>query len=158
MFSGSPSPQKTPQPARLTLRRLLVWAQEPIERLKLMAILCDSVGRLRGGDIASCLNMHLRHGDPSVQAFVSRTLRRVCAPLVDMVHKVSWVEGNESGQPRERERERDRKEERKKREETACFVRPIETSTHQKPHRPTFHEIQIHTHHHKPINLLPRTN
>ena len=66
--------------ARLTLRRLLVWAQEPIERLKLMAILCDSVGRLRGGDIASCLNMHLRHGDPSVQAFVSRTLRRVCAP------------------------------------------------------------------------------
>ena len=26
------------QPARLTLRRLLVWAQEPIERLKLMAL------------------------------------------------------------------------------------------------------------------------
>lgn len=74
--------------ARLTLRRLLVWAMDPIERLRLMAILCDSVCDLRGGHLATCLNMHLAHGSPDVQAFVSRTLRRVCAPLVDMVHKV----------------------------------------------------------------------
>lgn len=74
--------------ARLTLRRLLVWAMEPIERLRLMAILCDSVCDLRGGHLATCLHMHLAHGSPDVQAFVSRTLRSVCAPLVDMVHKV----------------------------------------------------------------------
>ena len=44
---------------------------DPIERLRLMAILCDSVCDLRGGHLATCLNMHLAHGSPAVQAFVS---------------------------------------------------------------------------------------
>jgi gamma-tubulin complex component 3 len=54
-----------------------------------MAVLVDSVGvggSLRGGKLASGLHTHLKHGDPLVKALVSKTLRRVCAPLTDMVH------------------------------------------------------------------------
>ena len=52
----------------LTLRRLAVWACDPAERLHLMAVICGAVGtRLRGGALASCLDAHLRHGDPLVQ-------------------------------------------------------------------------------------------
>ena len=43
---------------------------------------------LKGGEVATAVHMYPAHGDPAVRAFVSKTLRRVCAPLVDMVHKV----------------------------------------------------------------------
>jgi gamma-tubulin complex component 3 len=62
-----------------------------------MAVLVDSAGDLRGGALASCLEGHLRHGDPMVQALVSRTLRRVCVPLVDMLHR--WVYEGELDDP-----------------------------------------------------------
>lgn len=57
----------------------------------------DGAGDLRGGALASCLEGHLRHGDPMVQALVSRTLRRVCVPLVDMLHR--WVYEGELDDP-----------------------------------------------------------
>jgi len=81
----------------LTLRRLSVWAADPLERLRLMAVLADSCEGVRGGALASCLEQHLRHGDPFVKAFVSRCLRRVCAPLVDMVHR--WAHEGELSDP-----------------------------------------------------------
>ena len=46
----------------LTLRRLMVWAQDPLERMRLMAVLTDSVGGLRGGALASAVHAHVRHG------------------------------------------------------------------------------------------------
>jgi len=52
-----------------------------------MGVLVDSCGGLRGGALASSLCAHLRHGDPLARALVSRTLRRVCGPLVDMVQR-----------------------------------------------------------------------
>ena len=36
----------------LTLRRLAVWSQDPLERLQLMAMLVESVGELRGGAVS----------------------------------------------------------------------------------------------------------
>lgn len=56
---------------------------------QLMAVLTDSCGSLRGGALASSLEAHLKHGDPLVRTLVARTLRRVCAPLVEMVER--WV-------------------------------------------------------------------
>ena len=40
----------------------MVWAQDPLERMRLMAVLTDSVGGLRGGALASAVHAHVRHG------------------------------------------------------------------------------------------------
>ncbi|CAA6664252.1 unnamed protein product [Spirodela intermedia] len=73
----------------LSLRRLAVWFAEPTVRMRLMAVLVDSCRSLRGGAMAGAIHEHAQHGDPLVQDFMGRLLRRVCSPLFEMVR--SWV-------------------------------------------------------------------
>ncbi|PIA53361.1 hypothetical protein AQUCO_00900144v1 [Aquilegia coerulea] len=73
----------------LSLRRLLVWFAEPMVLMRLMAVLVDSCKVLRGGAMAGAIHNHAQHGDPLVQEFMRRLLRRVCSPLFEMVR--SWV-------------------------------------------------------------------
>ncbi|KAI3868102.1 hypothetical protein MKX03_035318 [Papaver bracteatum] len=73
----------------LSLRRLLVWFAEPMVKMRLMAVLVDSFKALKGGAMAGAIHMHAQHGDPLVQEFMRRLLRRVCSPLFEMVR--SWV-------------------------------------------------------------------
>ncbi len=75
--------------AGLTLRRLAVWALEPIERLRLIATLVDAAGSLQGGALASCLHTYMQQGDPVARGFVEHILRRVCAPIFTMIS--DWV-------------------------------------------------------------------
>lgn len=73
----------------LSLRRLAVWLAEPMVRMRLMAVLVDSCRVLRGGAMSGAIHVHAQHGDPMVQDFMRRLLRRVCSPLFEMVR--SWV-------------------------------------------------------------------
>lgn len=73
----------------LSLRRLMVWLAEPTVRIRLMAVLVDDCKNSRGGAMAGAIHMHAQHGDPLVQDFMRRLLRRVCSPLFEMVR--SWV-------------------------------------------------------------------
>ncbi|KAM0949153.1 putative gamma-tubulin complex component protein [Dioscorea sansibarensis] len=73
----------------LSLRRLVVWLAEPMVRMRLMAVLVDGCKDLRGGAMAGAIHGHAQHGDPLVQEFMGRLLRRVCSPLFEMVR--SWV-------------------------------------------------------------------
>ncbi|XP_042490826.1 gamma-tubulin complex component 3-like [Macadamia integrifolia] len=73
----------------LSLRRLSVWFAEPMVKMRLMAVLVDSCRVLRGGAMAGAIHMHSQHGDPLVQDFMRRLLRRICSPLFEMVR--SWV-------------------------------------------------------------------
>ncbi|KAI4990234.1 hypothetical protein ZWY2020_038597 [Hordeum vulgare] len=73
----------------LSLRRLIVWLAEPAVRMRLMAVLVDGCRGLRGGGMAGAIHGHAQHGDPMVQDFMARLLRRVCSPLFEMVR--SWV-------------------------------------------------------------------
>ncbi|GFP91661.1 gamma-tubulin complex component 3 [Phtheirospermum japonicum] len=73
----------------LSLRRLSVWFSEPIVKMRLMAVLVDSCKVLKGGAMAGAIHMHAQHGDPLVNDFMKRLLRRVCSPLFEMVR--SWV-------------------------------------------------------------------
>uniref|UniRef100_A0A453KXP7 Gamma tubulin complex component protein N-terminal domain-containing protein n=1 Tax=Aegilops tauschii subsp. strangulata TaxID=200361 RepID=A0A453KXP7_AEGTS len=73
----------------LSLRRLVVWLAEPTVRMRLMAVLVDGCRGLRGGGMAGAIHGHAQHGDPMVQDFMGRLLRRVCSPLFEMVR--SWV-------------------------------------------------------------------
>ncbi|XP_051138783.1 gamma-tubulin complex component 3 [Andrographis paniculata] len=73
----------------LSLRRLSVWFSEPLVKMRLMAVLVDSCKVLKGGAMAGAIHMHAQHGDPLVNDFMKRLLRRVCSPLFEMVR--SWV-------------------------------------------------------------------
>ncbi|KAJ6824446.1 gamma-tubulin complex component 3 [Iris pallida] len=73
----------------LSLRRLSVWLAEPMVRMRLMAVLVDRCQDLRGGAMAGTIHGQAQHGDPLVQEFMGRLLRRVCSPLFEMVR--SWV-------------------------------------------------------------------
>jgi gamma-tubulin complex component 3 len=72
-----------------TLRRVYVWAQDPLERMQLMATLCESARGLRGGALATAIAAHRHHGDPVLSSFVHRILRSMCRPLTAMVE--AWV-------------------------------------------------------------------
>jgi gamma-tubulin complex component 3 len=73
----------------LSLRRLDVWLAEPTVRMRLMAVLADGCRGLKGGAMAGAIHRHAKHGDPLVQDFMGRLLKRVCSPLFEMVR--SWV-------------------------------------------------------------------
>ncbi|CAM6099365.1 unnamed protein product [Calypogeia fissa] len=73
----------------LSLRRLAVWLAEPLMRMRLMAVLVDDCKTLRGGAMAGAIHMHAQNGDPLIRSFLKRLLRRVCAPLFEMVRR--WV-------------------------------------------------------------------
>jgi len=73
----------------LTLRRLSVWVEEPLQRLRLIATLCDSLAYVRGGALASVLFAHSQQGDPLARGLVHRILGRVCVPLFEMLRR--WL-------------------------------------------------------------------
>ena len=73
----------------LTLLRLRMWMQEPLERLYLMARLVDNAGPLKGGALASRLHGHTQNGDSAIRELVKRVLGTVCNPIYDMLGR--WV-------------------------------------------------------------------
>ncbi|XP_060201299.1 gamma-tubulin complex component 3 [Lycium barbarum] len=73
----------------MSLRRLSVWFAEPLVKMRLMAVLVDNCKSLKGGAMAGAIHMHAQHGDPLVNDFMKRLLRRVCSPLFEMVRR--WV-------------------------------------------------------------------
>lgn len=83
--------------AGLTLRRLLVWIQEPLQRLKLLAMLADAVQGLKGGELISSLVRFSHHGDASVARLVAHALRRVCTPFLEMTWR--WMFDGELADP-----------------------------------------------------------
>eukprot|EP00164_Ancoracysta_twista_P021569 GFYU01039261.1.p1 GENE.GFYU01039261.1~~GFYU01039261.1.p1 ORF type:complete len:388 (-),score=49.40 GFYU01039261.1:95-1258(-) len=76
-------------PSQLTLRRLLVWTYEPLQRLKLMAMLVDAAKDKKGGALASAIHSFRQHGDPTVRAFVQRIMCKVSMPIFNMMKR--WV-------------------------------------------------------------------
>jgi gamma-tubulin complex component 3 len=83
------SPTHTPHSPPWTLRRLLVWAAEPMLRMKCLAVLVDACEGLGGASIASQLHLHHVRGDPSTSSLVGRILGRACKPLVSMC--LQWM-------------------------------------------------------------------
>lgn len=79
----------TTRAEQLTLKRLYVWAQDPLERMRLMAMLCDAARGRKGGALASALGAYLRHGDATAHAFVKRIMAQVCQPIFGFVK--GWV-------------------------------------------------------------------
>lgn len=73
----------------MNLRKLYLWCQEPLERMKWMAILVDSSERLKGGALVSSLYAYSRQGSPAVKNLITRILDEVSAPLLDQIKR--WM-------------------------------------------------------------------
>jgi hypothetical protein len=81
----------------LTLRKLVVWTQEPLQRLRFMALLCHAAQGKKGGELVSALAAYVRHGDALVNSLCRKLVRPACAPLLQMIRL--WVEDGELWDP-----------------------------------------------------------
>lgn len=71
--------------------------QEPLERLKWLAIIIDSVAQLKGGAVCSAINSYVLNGSPSTKQFISRILKEVSAPILTMIKQ--WMIEGEINDP-----------------------------------------------------------
>ena len=74
---------------KLSLRCLAVMLSEPMQQLRVLAILCDSVEGTKGGALTERLHKMSKHGDTYVKTLVDAILTKVCEPLFRMVQK--WM-------------------------------------------------------------------
>ncbi|KAG2385873.1 hypothetical protein C9374_003022 [Naegleria lovaniensis] len=81
----------------VTFRRLAIWAIEPTEILKNLAILTDSCKLKRGGNLISTIYKYIRHGDPLIHQLFSRILESTSSPIFKMIK--SWVVDGELEDP-----------------------------------------------------------
>ncbi|KAF9434937.1 Gamma-tubulin complex component 3 [Entomortierella beljakovae] len=82
----------------LTLKRLLVWTQDSIQRLRLMSVLVECCQDLQGGALVSMVHDYTQHGDPMIQQFIHQMLERISAPFYVMMQR--WIYEGELEDPR----------------------------------------------------------
>lgn len=76
----------------LSLRKLYLWVQEPLERMKWLALIIDSTKNLKGGAICSAVHTFTLNGNPTTSTFINKILKEVSAPILTMI-KTWMIEG-----------------------------------------------------------------
>lgn len=61
----------------LSLRQLVLWTFDPLQRLKCLATIVDVCRGKKGGALASALYSYMQHGDPFVQSLIQHILNMV---------------------------------------------------------------------------------
>ncbi|CAG8543918.1 14495_t:CDS:10 [Acaulospora morrowiae] len=61
----------------ISLKRLLVWIQESLLKLRMMSVLVDCCKQKRGGALVSAIYNYTNHGDPFIQQFVNNMLEKM---------------------------------------------------------------------------------
>ncbi|TPX66208.1 hypothetical protein SpCBS45565_g04658 [Spizellomyces sp. 'palustris'] len=77
--------QKSASRPSLTLKRLYVWTQDPLQRLRVMGVLVDLCVDDRGGELLATLHDYVHHGDPFIQQFIHHLMTDVCKPFYNML-------------------------------------------------------------------------
>jgi len=83
----------------LTLRKLFVWCQAPLEKLRWLSVLTEAAYNKRGGELLSTIHEFSLHGDKNIRTLVGSVLRRASVPLFDAIRK--WVLDGELDDPYE---------------------------------------------------------
>ncbi|KAG0254944.1 Gamma-tubulin complex component 3 [Actinomortierella ambigua] len=98
--ASSTQRQNTSLPPKggLTLKRLIVWTQEFLQRLRLMSVLVDCCQDLQGGALVSMIHDYTQHGDPVIQQFINHMLEKVSTPFYVMLQR--WIYEGELEDPR----------------------------------------------------------
>ncbi|KYR01195.1 spindle pole body component 98 [Tieghemostelium lacteum] len=74
----------------LTLKRMFVWIQEPLKKLKVIVSLIDSVGyQMKGGEILSVIEMQSKHGDQVICDLVKTIQIKTSQPVFAMIK--TWI-------------------------------------------------------------------
>ncbi|KAI8363595.1 Spc98 family-domain-containing protein [Mortierella sp. GBAus27b] len=82
----------------LSLKRLLVWTQESMQRLRLMSVLVECCQGLEGGALVHIVHDYTQHGDPLIQQFIHPMLERISVPFYIMMQR--WIYEGELEDPR----------------------------------------------------------
>ncbi|GBP31242.1 Gamma-tubulin complex component 3 homolog [Eumeta japonica] len=72
-----------------TLRRVCVWAQEPLHRLTWLTNITHTSQHKKGGELASCVHRFAQHGDERVAQLARRLLTALTYPLLVMLTR--WL-------------------------------------------------------------------
>ncbi|XP_063223850.1 gamma-tubulin complex component 3 isoform X3 [Bacillus rossius redtenbacheri] len=94
--AAAPAPAPRGQ-QHLTLRRLLVYSQEPLGRMRWLAAIARSCVGKKGGALASCAHRYLQHGDSALKDLVRHLLSVVCKPVFEMISR--WILEGELDDP-----------------------------------------------------------
>ena len=65
--------------------------------MKWLAIIIDSIYKLKGGAICSVINTFALNGSPSTKQFINRILKDVSAPILSMIR--TWMIEGEINDP-----------------------------------------------------------
>lgn len=61
----------------ISLKRLLVWTQDSLLKLRMMSVLVDCCKEKRGGSLVSAIYNYTNQGDPFIQEFINKMLEEV---------------------------------------------------------------------------------
>ncbi|KAH0553598.1 gamma-tubulin complex component 3 [Cotesia glomerata] len=87
----------SPEHEVVTLSHLHLWAFDPLENFKWLAIIVRACQNEKGGALASAVYEFSHHGDPKVKKLVNRILSSVCEPLYNML--IRWINDGELDDP-----------------------------------------------------------
>jgi gamma-tubulin complex component 3 len=71
------------------LKHIDLWCDEPLERMRWLAIICEAVEGLKGGNFISAIFSYSKHGNPAIKVLVNRILDNVSVPILKMIE--SWM-------------------------------------------------------------------
>lgn len=74
---------------KVTARRVVLWLQDDILRLRLMDTIIRSIGLNEGGAIINIIYDLSKNGDPMIQQFTQKILREISRPFYEMLAK--WI-------------------------------------------------------------------
>ncbi|CAG8703806.1 9907_t:CDS:10, partial [Cetraspora pellucida] len=80
-----------------SLKRLFLWTQESLLKLRIMSVLVECCKQVRGGALVSTIYNYTNHGDPFIQQFINNTLEEVSRPFFEMLQR--WIYGGELEDP-----------------------------------------------------------
>lgn len=73
----------------LSLRRVLVWLEEPRQRLEIVLSCLEATANLRGGQVINELHVMSKHGDPFVRDTIKPLLDATCVPYFSQLQQ--WI-------------------------------------------------------------------
>ncbi|KAJ8322941.1 Microtubule-nucleating Tub4p (gamma-tubulin) complex component [Batrachochytrium dendrobatidis] len=81
----------------LTLRRLYILIQKPLQKLRILSSLIEVCQDCKGGSLISTIHTYVIHGDPSVHEYVRRLLVEISRPFYIMLKR--WIYEGELEDP-----------------------------------------------------------
>lgn len=71
------------------LKQIELWCEEPLERMRWLAVICEAVEGLTGGNFISAVFSYSKYGNPSVRVLVNRILDSVSEKYIEMIER--WM-------------------------------------------------------------------